>query len=226
MNNREFNSFSKNLNTYKNFVPATTLKTLSNRVKSGNLEPGNALVKAYNKASVIYEKKTYDFYGSLLKSSGVKYATNGDFRKRVSNAVSKLPKQPPCIPYEGGKSGRRKSGEAIARCVGNLCVRGAQGVGRTAKSVVGRLVAKNTRVEQTKNIRVEKIRYLVRNGVLKNIINKNKNNMRSKINSMPESKLRNLAFKKGIRIPRDINTMSDNQLNRLVKDKQLNLVIM
>jgi hypothetical protein len=50
--------------------------------------------------------------------------------------------------------------------------------------------------------------------------------MRSKINSMPESKLRSLAFKKGIRIPRDINTMSDNQLNRLVKDKQLNLVIM
>ena len=226
MNNREFNSFSKNLNTYKNFVPATTLKTLSNRVKSGNLEPGNALVKAYNKASVIYEKKTYDFYGSLLKSSGVKYATNGDFRKRVSNAVSKLPKQPPCIPYEGGKSGRRKSGEAIAKMCGSFCVRRAQSVGRTAKSVVGRLVAKNTRVEQTKNIRVEKIRYLVRNGVLKNIINKNKNNMRSKINSMPESKLRSLAFNKGIRIPRDINTMSDNQLNRLVKDKQLNLVIM
>ena len=225
MNNREFNSFSKNLNTYKNFVPATTLKTLSNRVKSGNLEPGNALVKAYNKASVIYEKKTYDFYGSLLKSSGVKYATNGDFRKRVSNAVSKLPKQPPCIPYEGGKSGRRKSGEAIAKMCGSFCVRRAQGVGRTAKSIVG-LGRKNTRVEQTKNIRVEKIRYLVRNGVLKNIINKNKNNMRSKINSMPESKLRNLAFKKGIRIPRDINTMSDNQLNRLVKDKQLNLVIM
>ena len=226
MNNREFNSFSKNLNTYKNFVPATTLKTLSNRVKSGNLEPGNALLKAYNKASVIYEKKTYDFYGSLLKSSGVKYATNGDFRKRVSNAVSKLPKQPPCIPYEGGKSGIRKSGEAIAKMCGSFCVRRAQSVGRTAKSVVGRLVAKNTRVEQTKNIRVEKIRYLVRNGVLKNIINKNKNNMRSKINSMPESKLRSLAFNKGIRIPRDINTMSDNQLNRLVNDKQLNLVIM
>jgi hypothetical protein len=225
MNNREFNSFSKNLNTYKNFVPATTLKKLSNRVKYRRLEPGNALVKAYNQASVNYEKKTYDFYFDLLKSSGVKYATNRNFRKIVSNAMSKLPKQPPCIPYEGGKSGRRKSGEAIARCVGNLCVRGAQGVGRTAKSIVG-LGRKNTRVEQTKNIRVEKIRYLVRNGVLKNIINKNKNNMRSKINSMPENKLRSLAFKKGIRIPRDINTMSDNQLNRLVKDKQLNLVIM
>ena len=224
MNNREFNSFSKNLNTYKNFVPATTLKKLSNRVKSRRLEPGNALVKAYNQASVNYEKKTYDFYFDLLKSSGVKYATNRNFRKIVSNAMSKLPKQPPCIPYEGGKSGRRKSGEAIARCVGNLCVRGAQGVGRTAKSIVG-LGTKNTRVEQTKNIRVEKIRYLVRNGVLKNIINKNKNNMRSKINSMPESKLRNLAFKKGIRIPRDINTMSDNQLIRLAKDRQLNLVI-
>jgi hypothetical protein len=139
--------------------------------------------------------------------------------------MSKLPKQPPCIPYEGGKSGIRKSGEAIAKMCGSFCVRRAQGVGRTAKSIVG-LGRKNTRVEQTKNIRVEKIRYLVRNGVLKNIINKNKNNMRSKINSMPESKLRNLAFKKGIRIPRDINTMSDNQLNRLVKDKQLNLVIM
>ena len=224
MNNREFNSFSKNLNTYKNFVPATTLKTLSNRVKSGNLEPGNALVKAYNKASVIYEKKTYDFYGSLLKSSGVKYATNGDFRKRVSNAVSKLPKQPPCIPYEGGKSGIRKSGEAIAKMCGSFCVRRAQGVGRTAKSIVG-LGTKNTRVEQTKNTRVEKIRYLVRNGVLKNINNKNKNNMRSRINSMPESKLRSLAYSKGIRIPRDINTMSDNQLIRLAKDRQLNLVI-
>jgi len=226
MNNREFNSFSKNLNTYKNFVPATTLKKLSNRVKSRRLEPGNALVKAYNQASVNYEKKTYDFYFDLLKSSGVKYATNRNFRKIVSNAMSKLPKQPPCIPYEGGKSGIRKSGEAIAKMCGSFCVRRAQSVGRTAKSVVGRLVAKNTRVEQTKNIRVEKIRYLVRNGVLKNIINKNKNNMRSKINSMPESKLRSLAFKKGIRIPRDINTMSDNQLNRLVKDKQLNLVIM
>jgi len=226
MNNREFNSFSKNLNTYKNFVPATTLKKLSNRVKSRRLEPGNALVKAYNQASVNYEKKTYDFYFDLLKSSGVKYATNRNFRKIVSNAMSKLPKQPPCIPYEGGKSGIRKSGEAIAKMCGSFCVRRAQSVGRTAKSVVGRLVAKNTRVEQTKNIRVEKIRYLVRNGVLKNIINKNKNNMRSKINSMPESKLRSLAFNKGIRIPRDINTMSDNQLNRLVKDKQLNLVIM
>jgi hypothetical protein len=196
MNNREFNSFSKNLNTYKNFVPATTLKTLSNRVKSGNLEPGNALVKAYNKASVIYEKKTYDFYGSLLKSSGVKYATNGDFRKRVSNAVSKLPKQPPCIPYEGGKSGRRKSGEAIARCVGNLCVRGAQGVGRTAKSIVG-LGTKNTRVEQIRN--------RVRTGVLNNLVQNNKNNMRSKINSMPESKLRSLAYSKGIRIRKDLS---------------------
>ena len=226
MNNREFNSFSKNLNTYKNFVPATTLKTLSNHVKSGRLEPGNALVKAYNKASVNYKEKTYKFYGTLLKSTGVKYATNSNFRKIVSNAMSQLPKQPPCIPYEGGKSGIRKSGEAIAKMCGSFCVRRAQSVGRTAKSVVGRLVAKNTRVEQTKNIRVEKIRYLVRNGVLKNIINKNKNNMRSKINSMPESKLRSLAFKKGIRIPRDINTMSDNQLNRLVKDKQLNLVIM
>ena len=205
MNNREFNSFSKNLNTYKNFVPATTLKKLSNRVKSRRLEPGNALVKAYNQASVNYEKKTYDFYFDLLKSSGVKYATNRNFRKIVSNAMSKLPKQPPCIPYEGGKSGRRKSGEAIARCVGNLCVRGAQGVGRTAKSVVGRLVAKNTRVEQTKNIRVEKIRYLVRNGVLKNINNNNKNNTRSRINSMPESKLRSLARSKGIRISKELS---------------------
>ena len=31
--------------------------------------------------------------------------------------MSQLPKQPPCIPYEGGKSGIRKSGEAIAKCV-------------------------------------------------------------------------------------------------------------
>ena len=73
--------------------------------------------------------------------------------------------------------------------------------------------------------RVEQIRNLVRNGVLKNINNNNKNNTRSRINSMPESKLRSLAYSKGIRIPRDINTMSDNQLIRLAKDRQLNLVI-
>ena len=196
MNNREFNSFSKNLNTYKNFVPATTLKTLSNRVKSGNLEPGNALVKAYNKASVIYEKKTYDFYGSLLKSSGVKYATNGDFRKRVSNAVSKLPKQPPCIPYEGGKSGIRKSGEAIAKMCGSFCVRRAQGVGRTAKSIVG-LGRKNTRVEQIRN--------RVRTGVLNSLVQNNKNNMRSIINNMPENQLRKLAREKQVKIPKNLN---------------------
>ena len=196
MNNREFNSFSKNLNTYKNFVPATTLKKLSNRVKSRRLEPGNALVKAYNQASVSYKKKTYEFYASLVKSSTVKILTNRDFRKRVRNAMSQAPIQPPCIPYEGGKSGIRKTGEAIAKMCGSFCVRRAQGVGRTAKSIVG-LGRKNTRVEQIRN--------RVRTGVLNSLVQNNKNNMRSIINNMPENQLRKLAREKQVKIPKNLN---------------------
>jgi hypothetical protein len=230
MNNREFNSFSKNLNTYKNFVPATTLKKLSNRVKSRRLEPGNALVKAYNQASVNYKEKTWKFYGSLLKSTGVKYATNSNFRKIVSNAMSQLPKQPPCIPHEGGKSGIRKSGEAIAKMCGSFCVRRAQGVGRTAKSIVG-LGTKNTRVEQIRN--------RVRTGVLNNLVQNNKNNMRSIINNMPEKQLRKLAKEKQVKIPNNlnklrksarvyntrskINTISKNQFRNLARDRQVTL---
>ena len=232
MNNREYNSFSKNLNTYKNFVPATTLKTLSNRVKSGRLEPGNALVKAYNQASVNYKEKTYKFYGSLLKSTGVKYATNSNFRKIVSNAMSQLPKQPPCIPHEGGKSGIRKSGEAIAKMCGSFCVRRTQSVGRAAKSMVGL---------GTKNPRVEQIRNRVSTGVLKNVVPKNQNNTRSRINNMSEKQLRTLARDRGVKINTTLNklrkfarvyntrskknTISENQFGNLARDRKVNLEI-
>ena len=232
MNNREYISFNKNLNTYKNFVPATTLKFLSNRVKSGNLKPGNALVKAYNQASVNYKEKTYKFYGSLLKSTGVKYATNGNFRKIVSNAMSQLPKQPPCIPHEGGKSGIRKSGEAIAKMCGSFCVRRTQSVGRAAKSMVG-LGTKNTRVEQIRN--------RVSTGVLKNVVPKNQNNTRSRINNMSEKQLRTLAGDRGVKINTTLNklrkftrvyntrskknTISENQFGNLARDRKVNLEI-
>lgn len=73
-----------------------------------------------------------------------------------------------------------------------------QGIG-CFSGIFGR--RKCTLKPKTPKTRVEKIRNLVRNGVLKNVNNNNKNNLRSTINNMPEAKLRSLARSKGVRIP-------------------------
>ena len=186
------------MNVYKNFVNTNTLNRLSSRVKIGNLDPGQGLVSAKNAANVEYKKKTISFYATVLRT--------GVFNKK------EMPTQPPCIPVNGGKSGRRKTTEAVAQMCGGFCARQVQkacgAVGGAAKTVVGlgkrrRPVSNNTgRINNT--IRIEKIRNLVKNGVLKNIVSKNKNSTRSNINRMSENRLITLARNKNVTIPRSL----------------------
>ena len=199
MNNQEYNSFKKKMNVYKNFVNTNTLNRLSSRVKIGNLDPGQGLVSAKNAANVEYKKKTISFYATVLRT--------GVFNKK------EMPTQPPCIPVNGGKSGRRKTTEAVAQMCGGFCARQVQkacgAVGGAAKTVVGlgkrrRPVSNNTgRINNT--IRIEKIRNLVKNGVLKNVNNNGKNNTRYVINTMSENQLRKLARTKSITIPLNLS---------------------
>lgn len=216
MNNQEYNSFKRKMNIYKNFVNDRTLNNLSNRVKRGELEPGRALVKAFNIANVDYKKKSYEFYANMAKTfAGNAVSKMGDetFRKKVRNAMNKYPKQPPCVPVEGGKSGGRKTTEAIARMCGGFCARQVQkacgAVGTAATTVAGLGKRRRSDGNNTGRInnstRVEKIRNIVKNGVLKNVNNNSKNNTSYTINTMSEYQLRQLARNKGVRIPKTLN---------------------
>jgi len=216
MNNQEYNSFKRKMKIYRNFVNGRTINNLSNRVKRGELEPERALVKVYNIANVDYKKKSYEFYANMARTfAGNAVNKIGDeaFRKKVRNAMNKTPKQPPCVPIEGGKSGGRKTTEAIVRMCGGFCARQVQracgAVGTAANTVVGlgkrRRADGNNTGRINNRTRVEKIRILVKNGVLKNVNNHNKNNTRFIISTMSENQLRQLARNKGVSIPKKLS---------------------
>lgn len=201
MNNREYNSFKKKLNIYKNFVSDTTLKNVSNRVKRGEIEPERALVRVYNQANVNYKQKSFEFYANMAKTfagNAVNKIGNEAFRRRVRNAINKFPKQPPCVPINGGKSNGRKSAEATARMCGNFCSRQ---VHKACGAVMG--LGKRRRTDD--NTRVEKIRNMVKNGILRKVNNNSKNNIRYTINTMSEKQLRQLAKTEGVRIPKSLS---------------------
>ena len=220
MNNQEYNSFKKKMNVYKNFVNTNTLNRLSNRVRTGNLEPGQGLTNAKNKADIEYKKKTIIFYATAARTG-------------VANRKN-YPTAPPCIPVNGSaKSGIRKTGEAVTQICGDFCAKQAQkacgavsgavgGTARTVRGATGTMlgavggVFKKKRRERSlpmparsptlsPAIRIEMIRNLLKNGVLKNIVSKNKNNTRSNINKMSENRLRTLAQNRGVRIPQTLN---------------------
>jgi len=216
MNNQEYNSFKRKMNIYRKFVNGRTINKLSNSVKRGKLEPERALVQVYNKANVDYKKKSYEFYTSMAKTfagNAVNKISDEAFRKKFRKAMSKIPKQPPCVPIEGGKSGGRKTTEAFARMCGGFCTRQVQracgAVGTAATTVMGlgkrRRADGNNTGRINNRTRVEKIRNLVKNGVLENVNNHNKNTTRFIINNMTENQLRQLARNKGVSIPKKLN---------------------
>ena len=220
MNNQEYNSFKKKMNVYKNFVNTSTLNRLSNRVRTGKLEPGQGLTNAKNKADIEHQKKQLRFYSLIAQ----------DILKRA-------PAAPPCIPVNGSaKSGIRKTGEAVTQICGDFCAKQAKkacgavsgavgGTARTVRGATGTMlgavggVFKKKRRERSlpmparsptlsptlpPAIRIEMIRNLVKNGVLKNIVSKNKNSTRSNINRMSENRLITLARNKNVTIPRSL----------------------
>ena len=87
---------------------------------------------------------------------------------------------------------------------GGYCARQVQkvcgAVGRGVRSVTPG--AKRSRTNNTNRNRINTIRNLVKEGVLKNTVNQN---MSSIINRMNEAQLRKLAREKSVSIPRNLN---------------------
>ena len=206
MSNRN-NSYERNIRKYEMFInDKQYINKLINEVRSGKKNSNKATVEAYNRANTEYKRKSMEYYISKAKAHGgeaFKALTNAQIRAQILSLVKNYPSRPPC-PTKSGKSNRRKSAEAVAQMCGGYCARQVQKVcgtvGRSVKSVTPG--TKRPRTNNNINYRINTIRNLVKEGVLKNTVNQN---MSSIINQMNETQLRKLAREKGISIPRIYN---------------------
>ena len=208
MSNRN-NSYERNIRKYEMFInDKQYINKLKNEVKNGKKNSNRATVEAYNRANVDYKRKSMEYYISKAKAHGgetFKLLSDAQIRAKILNLARDYPSRPPC-PTKSGKSNRRKSAEAVAQMCGGYCARQVQkvcgAVGRGVKSVTPG--AKRSRTNNTNNSRnrINIIRTLVKEGVLKNKVNQNTISI---INGMNETQLRRLAREKGISIPRNLN---------------------
>jgi len=156
-----------------------------------------------------------EYYISKAKAHGgqVFQAMRDDqIRAKIQNLLKNYPSRPPC-PTKGGKGNRRKSAEAVAKMCGAYCTRQVSkvcgAVGKSVKSVIPGVkrarTNNNSRINTNNNNnrkRINTIRTLVKEGVLKNKVNQNTISI---INGMNETRLRKLARVQGITIPRKLN---------------------
>ena len=188
------------------------IKNLINQVKNGKKNSNRATVEAYNRANVDYRKKSMEYYISKAKAHGgeaFKLLSDAEIRAKIQNLLKNYPSRPPC-PTKGGKGNRRKTAEAMAQMCGAYCTRqvtrACGAVGRSVKSVIPG--AKRSRTNNNNNNtnnnrkRINTIRTLVKEGVLKNKVNQNTISI---INGMNETRLRKLARERGISISRKLN---------------------
>ena len=208
MSNRN-NSYERNIRKYEMFInDKQYINKLINEVKNGKKNSNKAIVEAYNRANVDYRKKSMEYYISKAKAHGgqVFQAMRDDqIRAKIQNLLKNYPSRPPC-PTKGGKSNRRKSAEAVAQMCGGYCARQVQkvcgAVGRGVKSVTPGAKRSRTNNTNTNRNRINTIRNLVKEGVLKNTVNQS---MSSIINQMNETQLRKLAREKSVSIPRNLS---------------------
>jgi len=184
------------------------INKLINEVKNGKKNSNRATVEAYNRANVDYKRKSMEYYISKAKAHGgetFKLLSDAQIRAKILNLARDYPSRPPC-PTKSGKSNRRKSAEAVAQMCGGYCARQVQkvcgAVGRGVKSVTPGAKRSRTNNTNTNRNRINTIRNLVKEGVLKNKVNQNTISI---INGMNETQLRRLAREKGISIPRNLN---------------------
>jgi len=208
MSNRN-NSYERNIRKYEMFINDNQyINKLINEVKNGKKNSNRATVEAYNRANVDYKRKSMEYYISKAKAHGgetFKLLSDAQIRAKILNLARDYPSRPPC-PTKSGKSNRRKSAEAVAQMCGGYCARQVQkvcgAVGRGVKSVTPGAKRSRTNNTNTNRNRINTIRNLVKEGVLKNKVNQNTISI---INGMNETQLRRLAREKGISIPRNLN---------------------
>jgi hypothetical protein len=208
MSNRN-NSYERNIRKYEMFInDEQYINKLINEVRNGRKNSNKAIVEAYNRANVDYRKKSMEYYISKAKAHGgqaFQVLRNDEIRAKIQNLLKNYPSRPPC-PTKGGKSNRRKSAEAVAQMCGGYCTRQVQkvcgAVGRGVKSVTPGAKRSRTNNTNTNRNRINTIRNLVKEGVLKNTVNQS---MSSIINRMNETQLRKLAREKSVSIPRNLN---------------------
>jgi len=221
------NSYEQNIRKYEMFInDKQYIKNLINQVKNGKKNSNRATVEAYNRANVDYRKKSMEYYISKAKAHGgeaFKLLSDAEIRAKIQNLLKNYPSRPPC-PTKGGKGNRRKTAEAMAQMCGAYCTRqvtrACGAVGRSVKSVIPG--AKRSRTNNNNNNtntntntnnnnnnntnnnrkRINTIRTLVKEGVLKNKVNQNTISI---INGMNETRLRKLARERGISISRNLN---------------------
>ena len=203
------NSYERNIRKYEMFInDKHYINKLINEVRNGRKNSSKAIVEAYNRANVDYRKKSMEYYISKAKAHGgetFKLLSDAQIRAKILNLARDYPSRPPC-PTKSGKSNRRKSAEAVAQMCGGYCVRQVQkvcgAVGRGVKSVTPGAKRSRTNNTNTNRNRINTIRNLVKEGVLKNTVNQS---MSSIINQMNETQLRKLAREKSVSIPRNLN---------------------
>jgi hypothetical protein len=208
MSNRN-NSYERNIRKYEMFINDNQyINKLINEVKNGKKNSNRATVEAYNRANVDYKRKSMEYYISKAKAHGgqaFQAMRDDQIRAKIQNLLKNYPSRPPC-PTKGGKSNRRKSAEAVAQMCGGYCARQVQkvcgAVGRGVKSVTPGAKRSRTNNTNTNRNRINTIRNLVKEGVLKNTVNQS---MSSIINRMNETQLRKLAREKSVSIPRNLN---------------------
>jgi hypothetical protein len=208
MSNRN-NSYERNIRKYEMFInDEQYINKLINEVKNGKKNSNKAIVEAYNRANVDYRKKSMEYYISKAKAHGgqaFQALRNDQIRAKIQNLLKNYPSRPPC-PTKGGKGNRRKSAEAVAQMCGAYCTRQVSkvcgAVGRSVKSVIPGVKRARTNNTNTNRNRINTIRNLVKEGVLKNTVNQS---MSSIINQMNETQLRKLAREKSVSIPRNLN---------------------
>jgi len=216
------NSYEGNIRKYEMFInDKQYINKLINQVKNGKKNSNKAIVEAYNRANVDYRKKSMEYYISKAKAHGgqaFQAMRDDQIRAKIQNLLKNYPSRPPC-PTKGGKGNRLKTAEAVAQMCGGYCTRQVSkvcgAVGRTVKSVIpgvkrartnnnnnSRININNNNSRNNNRNRINTIRTLVKEGVLKNKVNQNTISI---INGMNETRLRKLARVQGITIPRKLN---------------------
>ena len=205
------NSYERNIRRYEIFInDKQYINKLINQVKIGKKNSNKAIVEAYNRANVDYRKKSMEYYISKAKAHGgqvFQAMRDDEIRAKIQNLLKNYPSRPPC-PTKGGKGNRLKSAEAVAKMCGGYCTRQAKRVCGAVKSVIpgvkrARTNNNNTNTNTNNNRkRINTIRTLVKEGVLKNKVNQNTISI---INGMNETQLRRLAKEKGISIRRNLS---------------------
>jgi hypothetical protein len=201
------NSYERNIRKYEMFInDEQYINKLINEVKNGKKNSNKAIVEAYNRANVDYRKKSMEYYISKAKAHGgqaFQALRNDQIRAKIQNLLKNYPSRPPC-PTKGGKGNRRKTAEAMAQMCGAYCTRQVTRACGAVKSVIPGVKRARTNNNNNNNSRnrINIIRTLVKEGVLKNKVNQNTISI---INGMNETQLRRLAREKGISIPRNLS---------------------